>query len=109
MSDGERPIDSPLVVSCHVESGERGKKSRALGMCVYVWPAGRVALATGTVKWFNEQKGYGFILPDDGGRDVFVHRTNVETDARTLQDNDRVEYEPGEGRKGPEALRVRPL
>lgn len=66
-------------------------------------------MPTGTVKWFNDQKGFGFIVPDEGGRDLFVHRTNVETDTKTLQDNERVQYEAGEGRKGPEAVRVRPM
>jgi CspA family cold shock protein len=65
-------------------------------------------VATGTVKFFNTQKGFGFIIPEDGGKDLFVHRTNVETDDQTLQDDQKVEYEVGEGRKGPEAVSVRP-
>lgn len=65
-------------------------------------------MATGTVKFFNTQKGFGFIIPEDGGKDLFVHRTNVETDDQTLQDDQKVEYEVGEGRKGPEAVSVRP-
>lgn len=67
-------------------------------------------MATGTVKWFNEQKGYGFIAPENGGDDVFVHHSNIDVQGfRTLTDGQRVEYEPGEGRKGPEATKVRPL
>ena len=65
-------------------------------------------MATGTVKFFNDQKGYGFIKPDDGGEDLFVHRSNVQTPEQTLHDDQRVEYEVGQGRKGPEARDVRP-
>jgi len=64
---------------------------------------------TGTVKWFNGEKGYGFILPDEGGKDLFIHRSNVETPDRVLQDDQRVEFTVGEGRRGPEAKEVRPL
>ncbi len=66
-------------------------------------------VATGTVKWFSDEKGFGFIVPDDGGKDLFVHRSNVETPNRSLQDDQRVTYEAGQGRKGPEATMVRPL
>ena len=67
-------------------------------------------MATGTVKWFNEQKGFGFIAPDDGGDDIFVHQSNISVEGfRTLNDGQQVEYEPGQGRKGPEATSVRPL
>ncbi|HOD51280.1 MAG TPA: cold-shock protein [Candidatus Hydrogenedentes bacterium] len=64
-------------------------------------------MPTGTVKWFNEQKGYGFIIPDEGGKDIFVHRSNVETVNRTLKENEKVVFEVGDGRKGPEAKGVR--
>jgi len=67
-------------------------------------------LATGTVKWFDEKKGYGFITPDDGGKELFVHHSNIEGEGfRSLQDGQKVEYEIGEGRKGPEATNVHPL
>ena len=65
-------------------------------------------MATGTVKWFSDQKGYGFIVPDDGSKDLFVHYSNIEGDGfKTLQEGQKVEFEPAEGRKGPEATKVR--
>jgi CspA family cold shock protein len=66
-------------------------------------------VAQGTVKWFSEQKGFGFIVPDEGGKDLFIHRSNVDTADRILRDEQRVEFEVGEGSKGPEATQVRPL
>ena len=67
-------------------------------------------MAQGTVKWFNADKGYGFIAPDDGTPDVFVHKSAIEANGnRSLQDSQRVEYEPAQGPKGPQAQHVRPV
>jgi cold shock protein len=67
-------------------------------------------MAQGTVKWFNADKGYGFIAPDDSTPDVFVHHSAIETDGyRSLADNQRVEYTTVRGDKGPQAEHVRPL
>ncbi|NQU41722.1 cold-shock protein [bacterium] len=67
-------------------------------------------MSTGTVKWFNEQKGYGFIAPDDGGDDLFVHHSNINQEGfRTLREGQKVEFESRQGRKGPEATNVHPL
>jgi CspA family cold shock protein len=66
-------------------------------------------LSTGTVKWFNEQKGYGFITPDGGGEDLFIHHSNIIAEGfRTLQEGQKVEFVAAQGRKGPEATNVRP-
>lgn len=66
-------------------------------------------MSTGTVKWFNESKGYGFITPDDGGSDLFVHHSEIQTEGfATLRDGQAVEYTVGEGKKGPCATRVIP-
>ena len=65
-------------------------------------------MATGTVKWFNAEKGYGFITPEDGGRDLFVHFSAIEGSGyRSLNEGDKVEYTAGEGQKGPQAESVR--
>lgn len=67
-------------------------------------------LAKGTVKWFSEQKGYGFITPDEGGKDLFVHFSSIVGDGfRNLEDGQAVEFEAAQGKKGPEAQNVRPL
>jgi CspA family cold shock protein len=64
----------------------------------------------GTVKWFNTSKGYGFIVPEGGGEDLFVHFSNITGDGyRTLEDGQKVEFELGEGRNGPEAVDVKPM
>jgi CspA family cold shock protein len=67
-------------------------------------------VSTGTVKWFNSEKGYGFITQDDGGPDVFVHFSAISgTGYRNLEENQKVEYEVTQGQKGPQAANVRPV
>jgi CspA family cold shock protein len=65
-------------------------------------------MATGTVKFFNNEKGFGFITPSTGEKDVFVHFSNVVGEGfKSLEEGQTVEYDVGEGRKGPEAQNVR--
>jgi CspA family cold shock protein len=64
-------------------------------------------MATGTVKWFSDDKGFGFITPDEGNRDLFVHHTGINADGyRTLPEGARVSYEEEQGDKGPKAVNV---
>ena len=66
-------------------------------------------MPTGKVKWFNPTKGYGFIAPDDGGKDLFVHSSEIRSeDNSLLYDGQMVEYEIGEETKGPCAIKVKP-
>ena len=66
-------------------------------------------MSTGTVKWFNNSKGYGFITPADGGKDLFVHHSEIQTSGyASLQEGQNVEFEVGEGKKGPCATNVKP-
>jgi CspA family cold shock protein len=66
-------------------------------------------MPTGKVKWFNERKGFGFIAPDDGGEDLFLHHSDIAMEGfKTLGENQTVEYDIGEGEKGPRATNVKP-
>jgi CspA family cold shock protein len=64
-------------------------------------------MPTGTVKWFNDEKGFGFIASDDGGRDLFVHHSNINSDGyRSLAEGAKVSFEEEQGPKGPKAINV---
>jgi len=66
-------------------------------------------VSTGTVKWFNDDKGYGFITPDDGGEDLFVHHSEIKAAGyASLREGQKVEFEIGQGKKGPCATKVVP-
>jgi CspA family cold shock protein len=79
------------------------------GQCICIQDEKKqeVIMAQGTVKWFNAEKGFGFITPDDGGADLFVHHSAIETTGfRTLDENQRVSFNVGQGQKGPQATNV---
>jgi len=66
-------------------------------------------VSTGKVKWFDAKKGFGFITPDDGSEDLFVHFSNIDADGfKSLIEGQDVEFEVGQGKKGPQAMGVRP-
>lgn len=67
-------------------------------------------MATGTVKWFNATKGFGFITPEDGGEDLFVHQSEIQVQGyRELAEGQRVEFEATKGQKGMQASAVKPI
>ena len=66
-------------------------------------------MSTGTVRWFNGKKGFGFIVPDDGGENLFVHHSEIKTTGyATLEEGQKVEFDIGQGKKGPCAVNVIP-
>ncbi len=76
---------------------------------LYVGP-GEKQVSTGTVKWFNASKGFGFISPDEGSEDLFVHHSEIKTTGyATLDEGQKVEFEIGQGKKGPCATNVIPV
>jgi CspA family cold shock protein len=86
--------------------------STSTSWCIYP-PTTRkydMTTETGTVKWFNEGKGFGFIAPDNGGKDLFAHFKEIQGDGfKTLLENQRVEFEVTQGQKGPQASRIRSI
>ncbi|RZS86740.1 cold-shock protein [Pigmentiphaga kullae] len=67
-------------------------------------------METGIVKWFNSEKGFGFIMPDNGGKDLFAHFSEIQGDGyKSLQENQRVSFIAGQGPKGPQATKITPL
>ncbi|MBF8263840.1 MAG: cold-shock protein [Parachlamydiales bacterium] len=63
----------------------------------------------GTIRWYSVEKGFGFIIPDEGGKDLYVQSSNIDTSEHELSDFQRVEYQSTLGRQGPEAIHVCPL
>jgi CspA family cold shock protein len=73
-------------------------------------PEGDIKMAVGTVKWFNAEKGFGFIAPEDGSPDVFAHYSAIATSGyKSLDENQKVEFDLAQGPKGPQAENIRPL
>jgi CspA family cold shock protein len=67
-------------------------------------------MATGTVKWFNEAKGFGFITPEDGSADLFAHFSAIQSQGfKTLKEGERVQFDAAKGPKGPQASNIRPI
>jgi cold shock protein len=67
-------------------------------------------MSTGTVKWFNDAKGFGFITPDDGSKDLFVHFSSIQASGfKTLKESDKVQYEVEQSPKGPRAANIKPV
>ena len=67
-------------------------------------------MPTGTVKWFNDDKGFGFITPEEGGKDLFVHHTGISGEGfKSLQEGAKVEFDAESGDKGPKAVNVQPV
>jgi CspA family cold shock protein len=67
-------------------------------------------MSTGTVKWFNDSKGFGFITPDDGGKDLFAHFSAIQGNGfKTLKENQKVSFDVAQGPKGPQAQNIKPV
>jgi CspA family cold shock protein len=89
-----------------------GRRPRGLSIIERNDDGGASVLASGTVKWFNEENGYGFIVADEGGEELFVHRGSImgnDWRTRTLLEGGRVGFDPREGGMGREAVHVLPL
>jgi len=93
-----------------VGTGIRPVEVQSGAGCPAPWRKRGSSVGTGTVKWFSDDKGFGFITPDEGGRDLFVHFTGIMGDGyRSLAEGSKVTYEEEQGDKGPKAINVQKL
>jgi CspA family cold shock protein len=98
-SDGEKQVQAPGFLQ-RISSGQAALSSHG----------GTSTMPTGTVKWFSDEKGFGFITPDEGSRDLFVHHSSIQSDGyRSLAEGSKVSYEEEAGPKGPKAINVQKL
>jgi len=82
----------------------------ALRVPQFTYPRREDYVATGTVKWFNDDKGFGFITPDEGGKDLFVHHTSIQGSGfKSLAEGAKVSYDEEQGQKGPAAANVQKI
>jgi cold shock protein len=94
----------------HPALGARGSNTPTLHRIKEGTESEEGSMPVGVVKWFNDQRGYGFITPDEGEKDVFVHSSGVQgTGQGSLREGQRVEFEVTQGEKGPQASNVRPV
>jgi cold shock protein len=88
-------------------AGSDGDGRDVLAVAALRATEGHSSMPTGTVKWFSDEKGFGFITPDEGSRDLFVHHSSIEADGyRSLAEGSKVSYEEEAGPKGPKAINV---
>jgi len=100
------PVWSQSIARCNVPQSSDRPRTDGSGL---EGEEKREKVAQGTVKWFNDEKGYGFITPDDDSKDLFIHHSNILGDGfKSLSEGQTVSYEAAEGKKGPEATNVQP-
>jgi CspA family cold shock protein len=103
------PRDRPLAASIGEEQVQASGKQETSAVAALKLRRGD-SMATGTVKWFSDEKGFGFITPDEGSRDLFVHHSSIQADGyRSLAEGAKVSYEEEAGPKGPKAINVQKL
>jgi cold shock protein len=97
-----------LIKGTFLTSGERRSLLEVLA-CILLFSR-KDTMSTGTVKWFNDSKGFGFITPDDGGKDLFVHFSAIQSNGfKTLEENQKVSYDVTSGPKGDQATNIQSI
>jgi CspA family cold shock protein len=105
-----KPIDGTVIWRVKSRRLARDRNSSGLNKSIVLFRLGAVSMATGTVKWFNDSKGFGFITPDGGGDDVFAHFSAIQSKGfKSLKENQRVTFDVVDGPKGKQASNIQPM